>query len=51
MEATEKQNSPTSIRLSPETYEKVAKLAKEEHRSITKQIEHIIVKYFQFTEK
>ena len=42
---------PTSIRLDPELYSKVAKLAQEEHRSVSKQIEHIIHKYFQMVEK
>lgn len=50
MEA-EKKVTPTSIRLSPEIYEKIAKMAKEEHRSLTKQIEHVLWKYFQMVEK
>ena len=50
MEA-KKQVSPTSIRLSKEMYDKVVKMAEEEHRSISKQIEHIICMYFQIKEK
>jgi len=49
MEA-KKQISPTSIRLSTEMYEKVVKMAEKEHRSISKQIEHIISQYFQLKE-
>ena len=46
-----KQPNPTSIRLSKEMYEKIVKLAEDEHRSISKQIEHILFKYFQMIEK
>ena len=38
---------PTSIRLSKEVYEKVARSAKAEKRSITKQIEYMIEKYYE----
>jgi len=47
---TKKQVSPTSIRLSKEMYDKVVKMAEEEHRSISKQIEHILHRYFQMVQ-
>ena len=50
MEA-KKQVNPTSIRLSEEMYKKIVKMAEEEHRSVSKQIEHILFKYFQMVEK
>lgn len=43
-------SSPTSIRLSKETYAKVVELAKKEKRSISAQIEYIIEKYFEIKE-
>lgn len=39
--------TPTSIRLSKETLDKVKEEAKKENRSVTGQIEYIIKKYFE----
>lgn len=39
--------NPTSIRLADEVYEKVKADAQKEKRSITKQIEYIICKYYE----
>lgn len=39
--------TPTSIRLSDETYEKLKADAEAEKRSITKQIEYIISQYYE----
>lgn len=50
MEA-DKKITPTSIRLSQEMYDKVSKIAQEEHRSLSKQIEHILYMYFQIKER
>jgi len=44
---TTKQKPPTSIRLSDEVYSKLAEKAKEDCRSITKEIEFILRKYFE----
>ena len=49
MEA-KKQINPTSIRLSQEMYDKIVKMAEEEHRSLSKQIEHLLSKYFQMVQ-
>jgi len=49
MEA-KKQINPTSIRLSQEMYDKIVKMAEEEHRSLSKQIEHLLCKYFQMAQ-
>lgn len=46
----EEKTTPTSIRLTKETYKKVKEEAEKENRSITKQIEYIIKKYFQIRE-
>ena len=41
---------PTSIRLSEELQEKIRKDAEKDKRSLTKQIEYIIVKYYEINE-
>lgn len=38
---------PTSIRLNDEIYEKIKRDAEKEKRSITKQIEYIIMQYYE----
>ena len=42
---------PTSIRISEELYERIKEEAQKEKRSISKQIEFIIEKYFEIREK
>lgn len=41
---------PTSIRLSEELQEKIRKDAEKDKRSLTKQIEYIIEKYYEIKE-
>ena len=43
-------NMPTSIRLSEEIYEKIKEEANKEKRSLSKQIEYIIEKYYEIIE-
>ena len=42
-----KQKPPTSIRLSDEVYSKLVEKAKKDCRSVTKEIEFILRKYFE----
>lgn len=41
-----KMTTPTSIRLQPDLYEKIKQDAEKDKRSITKQIEWILEKYY-----
>ena len=41
------ETKPTSIRLDPEILKKVQEDAERERRSITKQIEYIIIQYYE----
>ena len=43
--------TPTSIRISDEIYERIKKEAEEEKRSVSKQIEYIIEKYYEIVDK
>jgi len=47
----EKTIKPTSIRLDPDIYDKLVELAKEDRRSITKEIEFIIAKHLEIRGK
>jgi len=47
MEQTDTRSSPTSIRLSDNVLEKVKEDAKNEKRSVSKQIEYIIESYYK----
>ena len=46
-----KEIKPTSIRLDPDVYDKLVELAREDRRSITKEIEFIIVKHLEIRQK
>ena len=50
MARLKEQTTPTSIRLENELLEKIKKDAKNQGRSVTKQIEQIILKYYEVKE-
>ena len=47
----EKTMKPTSIRLDPDIYEKLFELAREDKRSISKEIEFIVAKHLEIRQK
>lgn len=49
--ASDNESKPTSIRLSIENYNKIKKEAEKDKRSISKQIEFVIEKYYKIKDE